>query len=304
MPSRCATITDPPGLSCWHCSGPPARPLRGNRRRPRPRIEVAELSATEARTLLGGGTLTARQLTQAYLDRIAAIDDAGPTLNAVIELNPQALADADARDAERQAGKVRGPLHGLPVLIKDNVDVAGLVNSAGSLALADHRPAKDAFLVTRLRDAGAVILGKTNLSEWANFRSDQFVVGLELARRADEEPVCARSQSLWLELGHRVGHLGQPGGVRRRHRDRRQHHLPGLGERARRTQADGRPRQPARHHPDLGVAGHGRADDADGGRCRAPAERAGGARTPPIPPARRRPARWPATTRPTFAPMR
>ena len=117
------------------------------------------------------GSLTSHDLTRAYLDRIAAIDDAGPKLNAVIELNPQALADAAALDAEREAGKVRGPLHGLPVLIKDNIDVVGMVNSAGSLALADNRPSRDAFLVTRLRAAGAVILGKTNLSEWANFRS-------------------------------------------------------------------------------------------------------------------------------------
>jgi amidase len=118
------------------------------------------------------GKLTSRDLTQAYLDRIAAVDDAGPTVNAVIELNPRALADAEALDAERKAGTIRGPLHGLPVLIKDNIDVAGLVNSAGSLAMAEHRPKQDAFLVTRLRGAGAVILGKTNLSEWANFRSN------------------------------------------------------------------------------------------------------------------------------------
>ena len=97
------------------------------------------------------GKLTSRDLTQAYLDRIAAVDDAGPALHAVIELNPRALADAEALDAERKAGTIRGPLHGLPVLIKDNVDVAGLVNSAGSLALAEHRPKQDAFLVTRLR---------------------------------------------------------------------------------------------------------------------------------------------------------
>jgi amidase len=140
-------------------------------------IDVVELSATEARRLLAAGRLTSRALTQAYLDRIAAIDDAGPTLNAVIELNPQALADADARDAERKAGKARGPLHGLPILIKDNVDVVGMVNSAGSLALADNRPAKDAFIVTRLRAAGAVILGKTNLSEWANFRGARSTSG-------------------------------------------------------------------------------------------------------------------------------
>ncbi len=134
-------------------------------------VDVVELSAAEARDRMAAGTLTSRALTEAYLARIAAVDKAGPTLNAVIEVNPQALADADRLDAERAAGKLRGPLHGVPVLLKDNIDAVGMVNSAGSLALADHRPATDAFLVTRLRDAGAVILGKTNLSEWANFRS-------------------------------------------------------------------------------------------------------------------------------------
>ena len=132
---------------------------------PAPVINVEELSAAEARDRLAAGTLTSRALAQAYLDRIAELDDAGPMLNAVIELNPAALADADARDAERKAGKVRGALHGIPVLIKDNIDAAGMVNSAGSLALAGHRPKEDAFIVARLRDAGAVILGKTNLSE-------------------------------------------------------------------------------------------------------------------------------------------
>ena len=98
-------------------------------------------------------------------------------LNAVIEVNAAAIADAEALDAERKAGKVRGPLHGIPILIKDNIDVAGMVNSAGSLALADNRPKQDAFIVGRLREAGAVILGKTNLSEWANFRSTRSTSG-------------------------------------------------------------------------------------------------------------------------------
>ena len=136
-----------------------------------PAVDVVELSATTARDRMASGQLTSEALTRAYLDRIAKIDDAGPTLNAVIEINPQAAADAAALDAERKSGKVRGPMHGIPVLIKDNVDVAGMVNSAGSLALADNRPSADAFMVKRLRDAGAVILGKANLSEWANFRS-------------------------------------------------------------------------------------------------------------------------------------
>ena len=136
-----------------------------------PALDVVELSATDARDRMASGQLTSEALTRAYLDRIAKVDDAGPMLNAVIEINPKAAADAAALDAERKAGKVRGPMHGIPVLIKDNVDVAGMVNSAGSLALADNRPAADAFMVKRLRDAGAVILGKANLSEWANFRS-------------------------------------------------------------------------------------------------------------------------------------
>ncbi|HMA12401.1 MAG TPA: amidase [Steroidobacteraceae bacterium] len=134
-------------------------------------VDVVELSASEALQRMAAGALTSRALTQAYLDRIAALDDAGPALNAVIDLNPQALADADRLDDERKAGRLRGALHGLPVLLKDNIDVAGMVNSAGSLALANNRPARDAFLVARLRAAGAVILGRTNLSEWANFRS-------------------------------------------------------------------------------------------------------------------------------------
>ena len=123
------------------------------------------------------GSLSSRALTQAYLDRISDIDDQGPILNAVIEISQTALADADALDAERKAGKVRGPLHGIPILIKDNIDSVGMVNSAGSLAMAEHRPKQDAFIVTRLRDAGAVIIGKTNLSEWANFRSTRSTSG-------------------------------------------------------------------------------------------------------------------------------
>ena len=134
-------------------------------------VDVVELSATEARDRMASGSLTSQALTQAYLDRIAKIDDSGPTLNAVIELNPSAVSDAAALDAERKSGTVRGPLHGIPVLIKDNVDVAGMVNSAGSLAMAGHRPKQDAFVAKRLRNAGAVIIGKANLSEWANFRS-------------------------------------------------------------------------------------------------------------------------------------
>lgn len=136
-----------------------------------PHPELAEADIATLQTQLRDGRIDSVSLTQAYLDRIAAIDDAGPRLNAVIELNPDALADAKKLDEERRGGEVRGPLHGIPVLLKDNIDAMPMVNSAGSLALAAHHPKTDAFLVQRLRDAGAVILGKTNLSEWANFRS-------------------------------------------------------------------------------------------------------------------------------------
>ena len=129
------------------------------------------IAQLEAR--MRAGTLTATQLTRLYLARIAAIDRAGPKLNSVIELNPDALREARRIDAERRAGKPLGPLAGIPVLLKDNIDTGDkMMTTAGSLALVGAPAAKDAYLVTRLRDAGAVLLGKTNLSEWANYRSN------------------------------------------------------------------------------------------------------------------------------------
>ncbi|MBI3885816.1 MAG: amidase [Opitutae bacterium] len=138
----------------------------------------AEATIDSLQARMAAGTLTAHELTAAYLARIAEIDRAGPKLNAVIELNPDALAIADALDAERKAGHVRGPLHGIPILIKDNIATADrMETTAGSLALVGAKPPQDAALVTRLRAAGAVILGKTNLSEWAGFRSRAGITG-------------------------------------------------------------------------------------------------------------------------------
>lgn len=133
----------------------------------------AELDIDDLQARMGRGELDSTTLVRAYLERIARIDRAGPSLNSIIELNPDALKEAARLDAERRAGHVRGPLHGIPLLLKDNIDATPMANSAGSLALASFHPARDAFLVARLRRAGAVILGKTNLSEWANFRSSQ-----------------------------------------------------------------------------------------------------------------------------------
>ncbi len=133
---------------------------------------MEEWSILDLQARLRSGELTARRLTEMYLERIRQVDREGPRLNAVLELNPDALEIADALDAERQAGRVRGPLHGIPILIKDNIASRDrLATTSGSLALQGSVPRRDAFLVERLRAAGAVLLGKTNLSEWANFRS-------------------------------------------------------------------------------------------------------------------------------------
>ena len=127
---------------------------------------------------LSKGSLTSRRITELYLARIDAIDKKGPTLGSVIETNPDALGIADAMDRERKEKGPRGPLHGIPILIKDNIDTADrMMTTAGSLALVGPAPAQDAFIVERLRAAGVVLLGKTNLSEWANFRSTHSVSG-------------------------------------------------------------------------------------------------------------------------------
>lgn len=136
-----------------------------------PAFAFDEATIEDLQARMNAGWLTSQELTAAYLQRIAEIDQAGPGLKAVIELNPDAPAIAAQLDAERMAGKVRGPLHGIPVLIKDNIGTADrMETTAGSLALVGAKPARDAHLVTLLREAGAVILGKTNLSEWGLFR--------------------------------------------------------------------------------------------------------------------------------------
>jgi len=148
--------------------------LPGARPRPPQALELEETTVALLQDGMKAGRLSARGLTQAYLDRIAALDRQGPTLRAVLETNPEALAIADALDAERRRGKVRGPMHGVPVIVKDNIDTHDkMQTTAGSLALEGNIALRDAFIVERLRTAGAVILAKANLSEWANFRSNR-----------------------------------------------------------------------------------------------------------------------------------
>jgi amidase len=161
------------------CATPPPKPVVETvDTSPTASFVLEEASIAELQRRMAANELTAQAITQLYLDRIARLDDAGPQLNAVIEINPDALKIAAERDAERAAGKLRGPLHGIPVLLKDSIDTAdAMQTSAGSLALVGAPPTKDAGLVARLREAGAVILGKNNLSEWANFRSYRSVSG-------------------------------------------------------------------------------------------------------------------------------
>jgi amidase len=140
--------------------------------------ELEEITIGALQDGMTSGRWTARSIAEGYLGRIEAIDKHGPAINAIIQLNPDALWIADAADRERKGGHVRGPLHGIPVVIKDNIDTADrMATSAGSLALAENIAARDAFVAARLREAGAVILGKTNLSEWANFRSTHSTSG-------------------------------------------------------------------------------------------------------------------------------
>jgi amidase len=141
-------------------------------------FELDEATVASLQHEMQLGRRTARSITESYLARIEEVDKHGPAVNAVIEANPEALAIAEELDRERKAKGIRGPLHGIPVLIKDNIATLDrMMTTTGSLALEGARPPKDAFVVKRLREAGAVILGKTNLSEWANIRSSHSTSG-------------------------------------------------------------------------------------------------------------------------------
>ncbi|WP_373308833.1 amidase family protein [Streptomyces minutiscleroticus] len=141
---------------------------------PRPGVDLDTVTIPELQARMADGSLTSSALTAAYLRRIRTVD---PKINAVLGTDPTALRQAAAGDARRRHGDTRGPLDGIPVLVKDNVNTRGLLTTAGSLALAGSPPDSDAALVTRLRDAGAVILGKTNMTEWADFRADKSTSG-------------------------------------------------------------------------------------------------------------------------------
>ena len=173
------TATLFPALSAGRAAGAPAKAAAVEIKP----FELDEITIPELQDGMKSGRFTARSLVEKYLARIDEIDKPekdkrGPAVNAIIEINPDALAIADALDQERKAKGPRGPLHGIPVLIKDNIDTADrMMTTAGSLALVGSKPPKDSFVAQRLRAAGAVILGKTNLSEWANIRSSHSTSG-------------------------------------------------------------------------------------------------------------------------------
>src|ERR1700716_385156 len=154
-----------------------------------PQPELADTSIAELSQRLDSGELTVRQLAEMHLERIAALDQVGPSLRSVIEINPDWEEIAERLDRERHEGRVRGPLHGIPVMVKDNNDTgARILTSAGSLALMGAPAPADAPLVARLRAAGMLLLGKTNLSEWANFRSSRSSSGWSARGRQCRNP--------------------------------------------------------------------------------------------------------------------
>src|SRR5579871_6288707 len=132
-----------------------------------PSFQIVETSVDDVHAAMRSGELTAQQLVQAYLDRIAAFDKSGPNINSIITLNPHALDDARELDAAYRRSGFVGPLHGIPVLVKDEIDAAGMPTTLGTLVFKDYRPPRDSFVVAKLRKAGAIILGKTTLSEYA-----------------------------------------------------------------------------------------------------------------------------------------
>ena len=171
-----------------------------------------EMTIAQLQALMAAGRLTSVELTQFYLERIFLLDQNGTDggVNSVIELNPDAFAMAQQADNLRAQGRVRGPLHGIPVLIKDNIDTGDrMQTTAGSFALFGQPAQRDSTIAAKLRAGGAVILGKTNLSEWANFRSFESTSGWSGRGRTMQQPVLARSQSVRLQRRLGRGRFGQ-----------------------------------------------------------------------------------------------
>ncbi len=227
---------------------------------------AAEPNVTQLQAALSARRTTVAAVARHYLQRIDALDVHGPALHSIIQVNPDAATLAAQLDA---APAGAGILFGVPVVIKDNIDTAdGMLTTAGSLALVDSKPKADAFLVRRLRASGALILAKTNLSEWADFRANRATSGWSGRGGLTLNPLRHHAQRLRFQF--RIGSRGcrGSGDPRRGHRDRRFNHLPREFQWTRRHQADGGTGVPVGHHSDQRRSGHRRADGAErGGRC-------------------------------------
>ena len=225
------------------------------------RVTVAELQSQMA-----AGQLTSVQLTRAYIDRIAAVNARGPGLNAVRTLNPRALTDASLLDLERATGRLRGPLHGVPVLVKDNLDVAGLPTTAGTVALQNSVPDRDSTVVAKLRAAGAVIVGKTNLTEFANFMTNGMANGYSSLGGQVLNPYDLDSGTSGSSSGSGAAAAAGLAAVTIGTETSGSIVSPAAQQGIVGPAADRRPRLPRRHPADLRHAGHGGADDPHGRR--------------------------------------
>jgi len=219
---------------------------------------LIEATIPQLQAALTAGTVTSRDLVSMYLARIDAYDQRGPALNAISVTNANALSEADTRDAERRANKLRGPLHGIPVIVKDNYHTADMQTAAGSRSLAGWIPPDDAFLVKKLRDAGAVIIAKSNMHEFA-----YGITTLGSLFGQTRNPYAAGPQPRRFQRRHRGRDRRQF--CRHRHGQR---HLrfdphPGVAQQPGRNPRDTGARQPQRDHSTFQHAGHRRADRPD-----------------------------------------
>ncbi len=241
---------------------------------------LAEATIAQLQDGMRAGRLTSRGITRAYLERIAALDRQGPTLRSLLDINPDAQTIADGLDRERREGRVRGPLHGIPVVVKDNIDTHDrMQTTAGSLALEGNYALRDAHLVERLRAAGAVILAQSESVRMGQLPVHAVVVRLERPRPAVPQPLRARPQPERLELGLGRGRERESVSSRRRNGDRRVHHQSGERVRHRRHQAHGGTRESGRGDSHRAQPGHGWADVPHRGRRRGAARRDDGRRS-------------------------
>ena len=239
---------------------------------PLPAFQIEEAGVAELAQRMASGELSSRGLAELYLQRIDSIDRGGPRINCVLETNPEALDIAERLDGERKAGRVRGPMHGIPVLIKDNIGTADkMQTTAGSLALLDARPGQDSHIVARMREAGCVILGKTNLSEWANFRSTRSISGWSGRGGLCRNPYALDRNTSGSSSGSGGAGAAALATVTVGTETDGSIVSPATSNGLVGHQADRRPGEPLRHHPDLPHPGHRGPDDALGrGRRRAP----------------------------------